>query len=106
MEYTSTGSVYVKESNSHRAAIGILLIARLVLALFLGYVLLSNGAFAIRGVNPPKIIPPSKDSLTPPPSGNPTGSWMVLWNSCGGGPQSPCSMNNTGWREGGVPDTF
>ncbi len=88
--------------------VGVLIVVVIVLAAFLGLALSSNGFSSFRSFGTPRINPPSTASLSPPPSNTPGPNdplWTLLWNSCGGYPYS-CSMNSTGWREGGIPDTF
>jgi hypothetical protein len=96
------------DHSRHTIAISLLLIMVVVLAVFLGLAYSSNGFLPFGRPGAPRIVPPSNSSLTAPPSSTPPPndpSWIVLWNSCGGSVNS-CPMNSTGWREGGVPDTF
>ena len=85
-------------------ATGVLIIIVIVLAAFLGLSLSTNGFASFRNFGTPRIVPPSPSSLTTPTNPNVSPQYK-LWNSCGG-TGSYCPMNSTGWREGGVPDTF
>jgi hypothetical protein len=84
--------------------IGILFVVVILLALFLGLAVSSAGFSFFRGVSAPRIIPPPPSSLVDPQSADASPN-LILWNSCGSSGSS-CIMNSTGWREGGVPDTF
>ncbi|HZY94919.1 MAG TPA: hypothetical protein VFE98_08720 [Candidatus Bathyarchaeia archaeon] len=98
MEPTPSRTPYV-------VVIGILFVVVILLALFLGLAVSSAGFTFFRGVNAPRIVPPPPSSLDPPPSSIPPPPYQPLWNSCGTSSRV-CTINSTGWREGGVPDTF
>ena len=84
------------------AAIAMLLVIVVLLGAFLSAMFVANG-FTLFRRTPPQIIPPPASSIVDPGTGNvpPT---IKLWNSCGS--TMACVMNASGWREGGVPDTF
>ncbi len=92
----------------YKAVIGILLI--IIILFGVAWYATSHGPLFSLGTNGYRYQipnPPNAQSIQPPNSITPTASSQTItWNTCGTGPNQPCSITAPGWREGTVPDTY